>query len=212
MTELFFKGLLVGLIASSPFGAMAVLVIQRTANRNLKSGFYTGLGIAITDTIWALIAGFSVSFVIDFLREYQMVIQVIGGLVLFALGLHIFRSHPLEAIKRFKQKGSTPLQCMFSSMLIAFSNPLVVLAYIAVFAGINVIFNIHHLWSPTVFSLAFFIGATIWWIILTNLINYFRHHFNLRILWWFNKISGVAIMLFVLISTIFVIVNGSPHI
>ncbi|MDA3879948.1 MAG: LysE family transporter [Prolixibacteraceae bacterium] len=212
MTELFFKGLLVGLIASSPFGAMAVLVIQRTANRDLKSGFYTGLGIAITDTIWALIAGFSVSFVIDFLRENQIIIQIIGGIVLLTLGLHIFRSHPLKAIKRFKQKGSTSLQCMFSSMLIAFSNPLVVLAYIAVFAGINVIFNIHHLWSPTVFSLGFFIGATVWWFILTNLINYFRHHFNLRILWWFNKISGVAIILFVVVSTIIVLIKGSPSI
>ncbi|MDA3816483.1 MAG: LysE family transporter, partial [Prolixibacteraceae bacterium] len=96
MAELFIKGLLVGLIASSPFGAMAVLVIQRTANRNLKSGFYTGLGIAITDTFWALIAGFSVSFVIEFLREHQMIIQMIGAIVLLALGIHIFMSHPLK--------------------------------------------------------------------------------------------------------------------
>ncbi|MCF8363516.1 MAG: LysE family transporter, partial [Prolixibacteraceae bacterium] len=208
----FFKGLLVGLIASSPFGAMAVLVVQRTANRNLKSGFYTGLGIAITDTIWALIAGFSVSFVIEFLREHQMIIQVIGALVLLALGIHIFMSHPLKTIKRYKQKGTSPLQCMFSSMLIALSNPLVVLAYIAVFASVNIIFNIHHLWSPTVFAFAFFIGAVTWWLFLTNLVNYFRHHFNLRILWWFNKISGVAIMIFVLVSTIIVLVSGSPKI
>lgn len=212
MGELFFKGLLVGLIASSPFGAMAVLVIQRTANRNLKSGFYTGLGIAIADTIWAIIAGFSVSFVIEFLREHQMIIQVLGAIVLFSLGIHIFTSHPLQSIKKFKQKGTSPLQCMFSSLLIALSNPLVVLAYIAVFASVNIIFNIHHLWSPTVFSFAFFIGAVIWWLFLTNVVNYFRHHFNLRILWWFNKISGVAIMIFVLVSTVVVLLNGSPKI
>ncbi|MDA3817432.1 MAG: LysE family transporter, partial [Prolixibacteraceae bacterium] len=153
---------------------------------------------------------FSVSFVIEFLREHQMIIQMIGAIVLLALGIHIFMSHPLKSIKRFKQKGTTPLQCLFSSMLIALSNPLVVLAYIAVFASVNIIFNIHHLWSPTVFSLGFFIGAVTWWFIITNAINYFRHHFNLRILWWFNKVSGVAIMIFVLVSTVIVLFNGSP--
>jgi hypothetical protein len=55
-----------------------------------------------------------------------------------------------------------------------------------------------------------FIGAVTWWFFITNVINYFRHHFNLRILWWFNKVSGVAIMIFVFVSTVIVLFNGSP--
>ena len=212
LLSLFFKGLLTGLLVSLPLGPMSILVIQRTANRDFKSGFYTGLGIATTDSLWALIAGFSVSYIITFLREHQSIIQVIGALVLFFLGLYIFNSHPLNAIRKFRRKGTSPIQCYISTVLISASNPSVILAYIAVFAGTNIVFNIHHLASPFVFTLGFLIGSLSWWLIISSTVNRFRHHLNLRILWWFNKISGALVMLFVVISTLFVIFKGSPAI
>ena len=41
--DLFLKGLLTGFLVSLPVGPLGILVIQRTANRNFKSGFYSGL-------------------------------------------------------------------------------------------------------------------------------------------------------------------------
>lgn len=210
--ELLRKGLIIGLLVSLPLGPLAVLVIQRTANRNFKSGFYTGLGVAFADSIWALIAGFSVSYIITFLRQHQTSIQIIGAFVLMLLGLYIFNSHPLTALKKFKRKGTSPMQCFGSAMLIAFSNPMIVLAYIAVFASAKVVFEIHHLASPLVFTTGFMLGASSWWLVVTYSISRFRHHFNLRILWWFNKLSGAAIILFVLVSTIIVLIKGNPSI
>lgn len=210
--ELFIRGLLMGALVSLPMGPLAILIIQRTANRDLRSGMYTALGVAVTDSVWALFAGFSVSYLIEFLREHQMLIQAVGGVVIFILGFYIFRSHPIEAIRKFKRKGANPLQCFFSAILIAISNPLVVLAYIAVFAGTNLVFNISNLGTPVSFIFGFFLGAMTWWTIIVGVINYFRHHFNLRILWWFNKISGVVIMGLVIITTIVVLVKGSPGI
>lgn len=199
-----------GLLFSLPLGPLAILIIQRTANRNFRSGFYTSLGVAVTDTIWALVAGFSVSFLITFLKEHQMTIQIIGAVILFLLGLHIFNSHPLESLKKFKRKGTNPLQCFFSAILISLSNPFIVLAYIAVFASLNLVFNIHHLPTPIAFSSGFFLGAITWWLTITTTITRFKHHFNLRILWWFNKISGVVIMVFIVVTTIVVLIKGSP--
>lgn len=212
LLHLFIKGLITGILVSLPLGPMAILVIQRTANRDFKSGFYTGFGIATTDSIWALLAGFSVSYIISFLREHQSVIQIIGAIVLFILGLHIFNSHPINAIRKYKRKGTSPLQCYASAVLIAISNPSVVLAYIAVFAGTNVIFNVHHLASPFIFTAGFLIGSLSWWLVIASTVNRFRHHFNLRILWWFNKISGALVMLFVIVSTILVLIKGNPQI
>lgn len=210
--QLFFKGLLTGLLVSLPIGPLAILVIQRTANKNLKSGYFTGLGVATTDTLWALIAGFSVTYIITFLREHQMLIQGIGALVLFLLGYYIFQSHPARSIRKFKRKGTNPIQCFASSVLVAFSNPLVVLAYIAIFASTSVVFDLANPITPLLFLLGFFTGAMSWWTILTISINHFRHHFNLRMLWWFNKISGVMVMLFVVISAVVVLIKGSPSI
>ena len=209
LLHLFGQGMIMGLLVSLPLGPMAVLVIQRTANRDFRSGFYTGMGIATSDTLWALLAGFSVSFLISFLEEHQVTIQITGAIILFLLGFYIFKSHPLEALRKFKRKGTNPLQCYFSATLISLSNPLVVLAYIAVFASLNLVFNIHHLLTPISFSTGFFLGAMIWWSTITIVVTRFKHHFNLRILWWFNKISGVAIMLFIVVTTIVVLIKGN---
>lgn len=212
LVNLFLKGLLTGLLVSLPIGPMAVLVIQRTANRDFKSGIFTGLGVALTDSIWALIAGFSVSYIIAFLRHYQSVIQIIGAIGLFSLGLYIFFSNPLKSMKRFKRKKTSLSKCLFSAMAIAFSNPIMILTYIVVFAGANIFFDIYHLESPFVFVTGFLMGAMSWWLVISYFINRFRHHFNLRVLWWFNKISGSFIMTFVAILVITVFIKGNPSI
>jgi threonine/homoserine/homoserine lactone efflux protein len=207
---LFLKGLLTGFLVSLPIGPMAVLVIQRTVNRNLKSGFFSGLGVASTDTIWITIAGFSVSYIITFLETYQFYFQIIGAVLLFLLGLNIFLSHPIKSFKEFKRKGNNLFQCYFTGMAFSLSNPLTVLAYIALLAGTHIVFSITDILEPVSFISGFFAGASCWWLLLTNIINLFRHHFNLRILWWFNKISGSLIMLFILLTTIYILINGNP--
>jgi len=208
----FLKGFLIGFLVSVPVGPMAVLVIQRTANRDFRSGFFSGIGVALTDTFWAVIASFSLSYIIAFLRTYQLLIQIIGAVILFFLGLSIFRSHPLEAIRKIRRKGTNPYQSFLTAILVALSNPLVVLAYIGIFAGTKVVFNLNDLAHPLSFLPGFLMGASTWWLILTASINFFRHKFNLRILWWFNKISGSLIMLLVLLSTLYVLIAGNPPI
>jgi threonine/homoserine/homoserine lactone efflux protein len=208
--NLFLKGLLTGFLVSVPVGPIAVMVIQRTASRNLKSGLYSGLGVAIIDSVWAIVAGFSVSFIITFLQTYKLYIQIIGAILLFLLGLNIFLSHPVNDWKKMRRKGSNLLQMFFSSVGIALSNPMPVLSYIAIFASFRIIFNVNEMIEPVSFISGFFIGAFIWWTILTSSINLFRHRFNLRILWWFNKISGSLIMAFVMALTIYVLVKGNP--
>jgi len=89
---------------------------------------------------------------------------------------------------------------------------LTVLAYIALLASTHIVFNINDIFEPISFVSGFFIGASCWWLLLTNLINLFRHRFNLRILWWFNKISGSMIMLFIIATTVYILIKGNPTI
>jgi threonine/homoserine/homoserine lactone efflux protein len=160
--------------------------------------------------LYALIAGFSVSYIISFLRTNQTIIQIVGAIALFCLGLYIFTSHPLKAIKKYRKSNKNPVQCLFSSMLITLSNPIPILAYIIVFTGAKIFFDIDHPTSPILFIISFIIGASSWWFLLTFTINKFRHHFNLLRLWWFNKISGGLIMSIVIISTILMLIYGNP--
>ncbi len=210
--HLILKGLITGFLVTIPVGPMAVLIIQRTANRNFKSGYSTALGVVSVDSLYATIAIFSVSFIITFLRTYQTYIQIVGAIILLGLGLFIFFSNPISSIQEFKKKGSSIFQCFATGALFAMSNPMVILSYLAIFAGTGLVFN--HSEPLEFISIigGFFLGSLSWWTVLTSLVSRFRHHLNLRILWWFNKISGSLIMLFVIIITIYIIINGNPKI
>jgi threonine/homoserine/homoserine lactone efflux protein len=212
LVDLLLKGLLIGFMVSLPIGPMGILVIQRTANANFKSGFFAGVGVALSDIVWASLAGFSVSFIISYIRTYQSYVQIFGGIVLLILGLSIFFSHPANEIEKYKRKGTNAFQSFITSLLIALSNPTVALTYIAIFAGTNTVLTLENPFEFISFIGGFFLGALGWWTVLSFVIDHFRHHLNLRILWWFNKISGSLIILLVVVSAIIILVKGNPTI
>ena len=59
----FVKGFLVGLGASIPLGPMGVMCVQKTLSKGRNSGFITGLGAAITDTIFAALAILGLAYI-----------------------------------------------------------------------------------------------------------------------------------------------------
>lgn len=133
--DLFLKGIIIGLAVSVPLGPIGVLIIQRTVNKDRVAGFVSGMGAATSDAIYAIIAGFSLSWIIDFVRQYQFTFQTLGALIIFLLGVHIFQKNPVKDIRRSRRKGSTYLQDYISTFLITFPNPLVIFVFLAVFAG-----------------------------------------------------------------------------
>ena len=50
------KGLIIGIIASAPMGPVGVLTVQRTLNKGRWYGFFTGVGAAISDILYAAIS------------------------------------------------------------------------------------------------------------------------------------------------------------
>ena len=89
-------GIIIGLFISVPVGPIGILCIQRTVNRGRAHGIITGLGATTSDLIYAVLVGFSMSFVINFIETHQMTIQIVGSLIIFGFGLHIFRTNPVR--------------------------------------------------------------------------------------------------------------------
>lgn len=81
--DLLVKGLIVGVVVSAPLGPVGVLCIQRTLNKGRWYGFVTGLGAALSDIGYALITGYGMSFMDDFLAKNQVLLQIIGSIMLF---------------------------------------------------------------------------------------------------------------------------------
>lgn len=204
------KGILMGIIASVPLGPIAIMVIQRTVNKNFKSGLISALGATTADTLYAILAGFSLSYIISFIRDYQTILQIFGGIVLLFLGIYVFRKNPIRSLRKYRKQGSNYYQDYFSTLLIVMSNPLIIMAYIALFAGTGIAFSLENILDTLQMVLGFALGAISWWVTLTSVVNLIRKQFNLHILWWFNKISGSIIIVFVITSAILIITKGNP--
>lgn len=202
------KGILMGLLVSIPLGPIGVLVIQRTVNKSRMAGLLSGMGAALSDTLYAIIAGFSLTFVIDFIRAHEFIFQSVGAVVVLALGIHIFFTNPVKDLRRNRLRGSTHFQDIISSFLVTVSNPLTVFVFLAVFTSSGVAINIEKPYHAFFVILGIFSGAFIWWFSLSGIVSLFRHKINLRILWWINKTAGAIIVISVVVTVIFAIQKG----
>ena len=129
------KGLILGFSIAAPVGPIGLLCIRRTLSGGISSGFASGLGAATADAIYGAIAAFSLSVVTTFLLDHQRVLQAGGGLFLLYLGLTTFRSLPAETAATATGQGL--LGAYASTLLLTITNPMTILSFAAVFAGLG---------------------------------------------------------------------------
>jgi threonine/homoserine/homoserine lactone efflux protein len=196
------KGILIGFLVSIPLGPIGVLVIQRTVNKSRIAGLMSGMGAALSDTLYAIIAGFSLTYIVDFIRQYEVIFQSIGALVVLGLGIHIFFKNPVADLRRNRLRGNTHLKDIISTFLVTFSNPLSVFVFLAIFTSSGVAVNLEQPYHSFFVILGIFTGAFIWWFSLSGIVSLFRHKISLRILWWINKTAGVVIAIFAFVTFI----------
>ncbi|QZE15670.1 LysE family translocator [Halosquirtibacter laminarini] len=198
--ELLLKGAIIGLCASVPLGPIGVLCVQKTINKNRKAGFYAGLGAASSDTIYAIIAGFSLSYIIDLIRTHEVMFRFFGAIILIVLGWHIFQSDPSSDVQKFKKKTASYWQDYFFTFLLTFSNPLAILIFFSIFARFQMVISLDEPLVALFLIGGIFIGAMSWWYILTSVVNMFRHKFNMKNLKLGNRIAGSVIIVFAIVT------------
>jgi threonine/homoserine/homoserine lactone efflux protein len=196
------KGIIIGISVSAPLGPIGVLCIQRTLNKGFKSGFISGFGAAVADIIYAVIAGFSITFISDFLIENQTYFRIIGGLFLIFIGYRIFSSNPAAQIRKLRTRGNNYYRDFLTSFLVTVSNPITILAFGAIFASFNLIDKETGSIPIVVLILAIFSGAILWWLCLILIVTIFKQRIRLRNLLWINRITGILIIIFALVVII----------
>jgi len=192
------KGFVLGLVVSIPLGPVGALCIQRTISKGYKSGLLGGLGASCADLIYALIAGFGVSVVIDWLLKVRKWIQIGGSIVFMIMAYKVFYTNPAIQIRRHRRQKDRPLEDFMTTFLLTFSNPTPVFVFMAAFAGFIVHEELNY--RDIILSIAgVFAGCMSWWIILVSVVNMFRNKIRLRHLLWVNKITGIVVFIFALL-------------
>ena len=191
---LFIKSMILGVGISAPMGPNGMLMVNRTIRKGFRSGFFSGMGLATADTIFALIAGLGFSFVIGFIDAQIFYIKLFTGIFVALMGLKIYLSNPVREIRRKSKEHNTHFQDYWSLLLLALTNPFSIFVFIAFFTGFNIDFS-----QPGIFRviiiLGIFIGAGAWWLGVSYVVNHFSGNLRLRSIVKLNKISGTIITL-----------------
>ena len=195
------KGFIVGVCASVPLGPIGVLCIQRTLSKGRNSGFITGLGAAVSDTIFAAVALLSISYVQRILSDYRYLVMIAGGIIVGIFGVKLFMTNPVKQIRRVKSGNRHYWQDFFSTVLMTITNPGAFFLMLGLFAFIGISRSEAEPLERIAVTLAgVFAGATLWWHVLSTSINLFRNKLRLRQLIMINRVAGVVIMVLGLIS------------
>jgi threonine/homoserine/homoserine lactone efflux protein len=188
------RGLLIGLSIAAPVGPIGVLCIQRTMNKGQFYGLLSGLGAATADGTYGFIAGFGLTLISNFLVSEQFWIHLVGGIFLLYLGIKTLLSKPAE--KAATVKSENLLAAYSSTLLLTLTNPLTILSFVAIFAGVGIGGANRSYASATMLVFGVFLGSALWWVILSSGISIVRTKLNSRALLWVNRISGAIILAF----------------
>ncbi len=193
----FFEGLLIGVLVSIPVGPVGIYIVIKSITKGRSSGLISGLGAVTADIIFSVVAAASVSLIIGFVEEKRIIFQFIGGLVVLAIGIKVFRDNPVKDVRHpVKSKGKHFIDDYVTVLLMVLANPITLLLYVGIFASIHFPSDKSFMAGPGLTIIGLVTAATTWWLLATYYLSKFGKKIRLRRILWFNKIAGLGITIF----------------
>jgi threonine/homoserine/homoserine lactone efflux protein len=185
---LFSRGLILGFSIAAVVGPIGVLCVRRTLASGFAIGLVSGLGAATVDATYAAIASFGISALSAVLIGQRLWLQLTGGAFLVYLGWRTLRALPASRAANARLTGLRLAGAYSSTLALTFSNPMTIMSFAAVFAGIAA--------GSIDLVLGVFIGSAGWWLVLASVASRLRTSFTPRWLRLVNIGSGTLIMAF----------------
>jgi threonine/homoserine/homoserine lactone efflux protein len=208
--EILIKGFAIGVTVSAPLGPVGVLCIQRTLNKGRWYGFVTGLGASLSDIAYALLTGFGMSFIFDYIDKNIFFLQLLGSVMLLIFGIYTFRSNPVRSLRPSSGNKGTYLHNFITAFAVTLSNPLIIFLFIGLFARFAFMQPVVLLFETITGYVGIMLGALTWWFSITYLVNKLRKRFNLRGIWILNRIIGSVVTVVAAVGLIYTVL-WAPH-
>lgn len=199
------KGILIGIIFGVPAGAVGALCVQRTLQSGMKSGIITGLGSSAADCFYAAAGAFGITIISDFLTRFQILINIIGGLLILTMGISTLLK---------KQVGTANGETMIGygkMFLTAFSvgitNPAAVLTFLFAFSYFGIDGKLGAV-NGTALVIGVLCGTLIWWITLSAISQKIKDKYGEKGFIRLNKIFGLIMIGFGVLVFIRLLIGG----
>jgi threonine/homoserine/homoserine lactone efflux protein len=154
----------------------------------------SGLGAASADAMYAAVAGFGLTIISHFLISNGLWLRLFGGLFLLYLGIRIFFAKP--TLTYGDHRNDSLIEAYFSTFVVTLTNPMTIISYTAVFAGLGVGAVGHGFASAVQIVSGTFVGSSLWWLTLSIGVGFISNNLNHKKLRWINHGAGIIILIF----------------
>lgn len=194
--DILMRGMGMGLAIAAPVGPIGLLCIRRSIAEGRATGLATGLGAAAADATYGLMVAFGLAAT-GLLVAYARPMQIGGGLLILWLGIGALRSFRAKAGTEAAMASRAPLlhipvlRAFTSTYLLTLSNPMTILAFIGMVAGLGAAGKGGPLWLVA----GVFLGSALWWLILVHVALFAGRRMTPAHMRWLDLVSGSILAL-----------------
>jgi len=187
----FIKGIMTGFALAVPIGPIGIMCVRKTLIEGRIRGLIIGLGGATADLLFSGIAAFGVTTISTVIDNHRVWIRLAGGTFLLGMGVITYLTQPKQRKSFIRSREM--LKSYFLTIMLAFTNPLTIFAFIAVFATLGIGHKVDHFYISSLVA-GVFIGSCLWFLLLSAVANRYGEKFSRKGLPWINKVTGVLIV------------------
>lgn len=193
------SGIIIGLVVAAPIGPVNLICIRRTLAYGPLNGFFSGLGAALGDGVFAVVTAFGLTAISQAIEGYSTPLRLLGGLMLLGFGLHIFNSDvsllgDTEGAQSRDNGSSSLVRTIASTFALTIANPATLFGFTALFTGLGSLAGGRATFLDAALTVIGVIaGSTIWWFTLTTIGGIFHRHIDAGVMRNINHVFGIAV-------------------
>jgi threonine/homoserine/homoserine lactone efflux protein len=188
------KGAAIGFSIAAPLGPIGFLCMQRTLARGAAHGLATGLGVALADGVYGVVAALGLVAVMDALSGVGPWLRVAGGLFLCWMGWRIMMGG--QEGRGGCERSSGLARAFASAFALTLANPMTILSFLAIFTVFELVGGEgESSWGALLVVAGVFCGSLGWWVTLTIATSVLRALVREKLA-WVNRAAGAVVLVF----------------
>lgn len=167
----FLKSWMIGIAIAAPVGPIGMLCIKKTLEMGIKGALIVGLGAALADSVYGLIAALGLTAVSHMMLASSSVLKLIGGIFLLYLAYREAKS--TVAIHEARVTEKSQMKLVGEVFFLTITNPMTILSFLGIFASIGT--GTSSTLESITMVIGIFLGSMTWWFVLGTIITKVKH-------------------------------------